>query len=56
MFAFDRNANIGRIQLGDEFFACVSENLLNPPSGTECEKRHIKTFDEPNVLAAGHLR
>ena len=25
---------------------------LNPPEGTECEKRHIKSFDEPNVLAA----
>ena len=56
MFTFDRNTDIGKIQLGDEFFACVSANALNPPSGTACEKRHIKTFDEPNVLATGHIR
>ena len=56
MFTFDRNTDIGKIQLGDEFFACVSANALNPPSGTACEKRHIKTFDEPNVLATGHVR
>jgi len=52
MFNFDRNTDIGKIQLGDEFFACVSGNELNPPEGTECEKRHVKSFDEPNVLAA----
>ena len=56
MFTFDRNTDIGKIQLGDEFFACVSANALNPPSGIACEKRHVKSFDEPNVLAAGHLR
>jgi hypothetical protein len=56
MFTFDRNTDIGKIQLGDEFFACVSANALNPPSGTACEKRHIKSFDEPNVLASGHIR
>lgn len=52
MFAFDRETDIGKIQEGDEFFACVSANELNPPEGTECEKRHIKSFEEPNVLAA----
>lgn len=52
MFKFDRDTDIGKIQLGDEFFACVSANELNPPEGTECEKRHVKSFDEPNVLAA----
>jgi hypothetical protein len=56
MFTFDRNTDIGKIQLGEEFFACVSANALNPPSGTACEKRHVKTFDEPNFLAAGHIR
>ena len=56
MFTFDRNTDIGKIQLGDEFFACVSANALNPPSGTACEYRHVKSFDEPNVLAAGHIR
>lgn len=56
IFTFDRNTDIGKIQVGDQFFACVSANELNPPSGTACEKRHVKTFDEPNVLAAGHIR
>jgi hypothetical protein len=52
MFTFDRDTDIGKIQEGDQFFACVSANELNPPEGTECEKRHIKSFQEPNLLAA----
>ncbi|MGI8720241.1 MAG: hypothetical protein ACR2KF_06920 [Nitrososphaeraceae archaeon] len=36
---FDRNPEIGAIQQGDQFFACVSANELNPPEGTECEHR-----------------
>lgn len=56
IFTFSRNTDIGKIQVGDQFFACISANELNPPSGTACEKRHIKTFDEPNVLATGHIR
>jgi hypothetical protein len=52
MFTFDRDTDIGKIQEGDQFFACVSANELNPPEGTECEKRHIKSFEEPNLLAA----
>lgn len=52
MFTFDRNTDIGKIQEGDLYFACVSANELNPPEGTECEFHKIKSFDEPNVLAA----
>lgn len=52
MFTFDRNTDIGEIQVGDHYFACVSANELNPPEGTECENKHIKSFDKPNVLAA----
>jgi uncharacterized protein YpmB len=52
IFTFDRNTDIGKIQEGDQFFACVSANELNPPEGTECEKRHIKSLDKPNVLPA----
>jgi hypothetical protein len=37
-FTFDRNTDIGSIQLGDRFHTCVSSNDLNPPEGTECEK------------------
>ena len=47
MFNFERNTDIGRIQVGNEFFACVSADELNPQEGTECEKRHVKPFDEP---------
>jgi hypothetical protein len=38
-FVFDKIPEIGPIQQGDLFFACVSANELNPPEGTECEHR-----------------
>jgi len=39
-FVFDKVPEIGPIQKGDLFFACVSGDELNPPEGTECEHRH----------------
>jgi hypothetical protein len=51
-FTFDRNTDIGQIQLGDRFHACVSSDNLNPPEGTECEKRLVKKFNSPNPLPA----
>ena len=36
---YDKTPEIGPIQQGDLFFACVSANELNPPEGTECEHR-----------------
>ena len=51
-FTFDRNTDIGQIQLGDRFHACVSSDDLNPPEGTECEKRLVKKFNSPNPLPA----
>jgi hypothetical protein len=51
-FTFDRDTNIGKIQIGDRFHACVSSNDLNPPEGQECEKRILKNIDRPNVLYA----
>jgi hypothetical protein len=52
-FAFYRDTNIGKIQIGDKFFTCVSSTGLNPPEGTECEKRTIKYIGEKeNVLYA----
>jgi hypothetical protein len=39
-FTFDRDTKIGKIVVGDKFFACVSGTDLNPPEGTECEKNH----------------
>ncbi len=38
-FPFDKSPEIGSIQKGDMFFACVSADELNPPEGTECEHR-----------------
>ncbi len=51
-FTFDRNTDIGQIQIGDRFHACVSSDGLRPPEGTECEKRLIKHFDIANSLPA----
>lgn len=51
-FTFDRDTNIGKIVVGDKFFACVSSTDLNPPEGTECEKRIIKNIGKENVLYA----
>src|SRR5688572_219895 len=51
-FAFDRNTDMGPIQVGDRFHACVIGQDLNPPEGSECEKRLIKYLDKPNSLAA----
>jgi hypothetical protein len=52
MFTFDRDTDIGQIQEGDLYFACVSANELNPPEGTECEFHKIKSINKPNVLSA----
>lgn len=51
-FIFDRNTDVGKIQIGDKFFACVSSSDLNPPEGTECEKRIVKNLERENVLYA----
>ena len=49
-FTFDRDTSIGKIQIGDRFHACVSSTDLNPPEGSECEKRILKNFGRENVL------
>ena len=51
-FAFDRNTDMGPIQIGDRFHACVIGEALYPPEGSECEKKLIKHLDKPNTLAA----
>jgi hypothetical protein len=51
-FTFDRDTDIGRIQIGDRYHACVASNDLSPPEGQECEKRLVKSFDEVNSLPA----
>src|ERR687897_2320966 len=51
-FTFDRNTDIGRIQIGDRYHACVASDDLSPPEGQECEKRVIKHLDKSNSLPA----
>jgi len=51
-FTFDRKTDIGLIQIGDRYHACVASEDLRPPEGQECEKRVIKQFDKANSLPA----
>ena len=51
-FAFDKNTDIGPIQIGDRFHACVIGQELYPPEWSECEKWIIKHLNKPNSLAA----
>ena len=51
-FTFDRKTDIGLIQIGDRYHACVASEDLRPPEGSECEKRVVKHFDKPNPLPA----
>lgn len=44
---YNKTPEIGSIQQGDLFFACVSAEELNPPEGTECEHR--------NTVLRGHI-
>jgi hypothetical protein len=52
VFTFDRDTDIGKIQIGDRFHACVASNDLSPPEGQECEKRVVHQFDKVNSLPA----
>jgi len=49
---FDKTTEIGAIQQGDSFFACVSANELNPPEGTECEHRETSHTGHIHNLVA----
>lgn len=51
-FTFDRKTDMGNIQIGDLFSACVTSDDLNPPEGQECEKRLVKKFNSANSLPA----
>ena len=42
---FDKTPEVGHIQKGDLFFACVSADELNPPEETECEHRETSHED-----------
>ena len=52
IFTFDRDTDVGKIQIGDRYHACVASEDLRPPEGSECEKRVVKHFDKPNSLPA----
>jgi hypothetical protein len=51
-FTFDRDTDIGKIQIGDRYHACVASEDLRPPEGQECEKRLVKSFNNVNSLPA----
>jgi len=51
-FTFDRNTDLGPIQIGDRYHACVASNDLSPPEGQECEKRLVKSFDNVNSASS----
>ena len=52
IFTFDRDTDIGKIQIGDRYHACVASEDLRPPEGSECEKRVVHQFDKVNSLPA----
>ena len=51
-FTFERKTDIGLIQIGDRYHACVASEDLRPPEGSECEKRNIKNISKVNGLYA----
>ncbi len=51
-FEFNNTPEIGSIQKGDLFFACVSADELNPPEGTECEHRETSQTGHIHNLVA----
>ncbi len=51
-FTFDRNTDIGPIQIGDRYHACVASDDLDPPEGSECEKRIVKNLNKVSGLYA----
>ena len=53
-FTFDRNTELGTVEIGDIFFGCASAEELGPPQMTECEKKYIKDFDKPNKIVTRH--
>jgi hypothetical protein len=52
IFTFDRNTDIGKIQVGDRYHACVASSDLSPPEGSECEKRILKNLEKVSGLYA----
>ena len=53
-FIFNRNTEIGPIQLGDMYFGCITANDYSSSENSECEKRLIQHFDKSNDLPVAH--
>ena len=51
-FTFDRNTDVGPIQIGDRYHACVASDDIAPPEGSECEKRIVKNLNKVSGLYA----
>ena len=51
-FTFDRNTDIGPIQVGDRYHACAISEDLRPLEASECEKRIIKNLETVSTLPA----
>jgi len=51
-FIFNRNTELGQVQVGDMFFICVTGEELAPPEHSHCEKRLVKSFDSGNQVYA----
>lgn len=51
-FIFNRNTELGQVQIGDMFFICVTGEELAPPEHSHCEKRLVKSFDSGNQVFA----
>ena len=52
-FTFDRETDVGTIEIGDKFFVCVSGENLNASKNTQCANKSIKKLgvDSSNKLS-----
>ncbi|MFB5599567.1 MAG: hypothetical protein ACE5SW_04995, partial [Nitrososphaeraceae archaeon] len=50
-FTFDRQTQVGPIQIGDLFFGCATSDEF-PNQNSDCEKRMLKNLDKANKICA----
>lgn len=50
-FTFDRQAEVGPIQVGDLFFGCATSDEF-PNQNSDCEKRILKNLEKANKICA----
>jgi hypothetical protein len=53
-FTFNRNTDIGAVQVGDYYFGCITANDYWSKEHSECEKRFIQHLDKSNDLPVAH--